>query len=193
MTCTITRKKDQKESVWSGGKTRELFIYPAYSSYSGRNFSVRISSATVEEDPSVFTSLSGFHRILMPLSGTMKLTFDGRKEALIKPYEPVEFEGGWNTVSFGKCTDIGIMLSHGWTGSLSAAGPGEYKYKEGFIGVYALSDSTDVSVKTRGENFPVSLGQGDFLLVKTDEGEITLTLSTTRPYGAVIARAWPVI
>ena len=193
MTYTIIRQKDQKVSLWSGGKSKELFLYPAHASYAARDFLIRIFSATVEDDPSNFTILQGFHRILMSLTGPLKLTYEGHGEALLEPFQSVEFEGGWNTTSYGKCTDIGIMLAEGWKGSLLAAGPGAYKYKEGFTGIYALADFLDISVKTGGETIPVSLGQGDFLLVENDTVESDLTLLTAGLYGAVIVRAWPVI
>lgn len=206
MTCTIIRKKDQNESVWSGGKTTQLFIYPAESSYASRNFAVRISSAVVEEETSVFTSLPGFHRILMPISGAIKLTHEGHKEVHAEPYQAVEFEGGWRTTSHGKCTDFGIMLAEGWHGSLyaagesahaagageSAAGAAVYKCRAGFVSVYALLNNIEISAEAGGKLIAESLNSGDFLLLESAAGESVLTFKTDAPYGAVIANIWPV-
>ncbi|MDR1705524.1 MAG: HutD family protein [Clostridiales bacterium] len=62
-----------KISTWTGGTTTELAVYPKESVYADRNFSVRVSTATVELEKSVFTALPGFTRLIMPLSGNMKL------------------------------------------------------------------------------------------------------------------------
>ena len=190
MTYTVTRREDQDVNIWSGGKTIQLFLHPHQSSYTRRDFLVRVSSATVEQDTSDFTSLPGFHRILMPLSGTIKLVYEGHGETLIKPYETAEFDGGWNTVSHGKCTDIGIMLAQGWQGSLTAAGQGAYSCKEGFTGVYALADHVKLDVNSGGESFSQVLAQGDFFLIETASSEAAFTLSTSAALGAIITHVW---
>lgn len=167
MIPTVKQKKDLKVSVWSGGKTTELFVFPENSSYLERNFEIRISSATVDETPSQFTALPGYHRVLMPLSAPLRLVFDGQKEAVAAPFEVVEFDGGWKTVSHGICTDIGIMLSKDWDGRLFAAQNGVFDCPDGFAGVYAISDQVDIFIdKTK-----YILMQGDFLIFKTGAGD----------------------
>lgn len=44
------RKKQCKVSAWSGGITKELYIYPEGSSYLSRNFKWRLSSAQVDKE-----------------------------------------------------------------------------------------------------------------------------------------------
>jgi len=171
---TLTRKSELSVSNWSGGSTTQLFLYPSGSSYAARDFQVRISSATVDQTPSGFTSLPGYHRVLMPLSAPLKLVFENQGEADIKPFESAEFEGEWNTVSHGLCTDIGIMLAAGWQGSLKAVRGGTYKCAAGFAGVYALADG----VKARFAEKDHALMQGDFLLLELEE---TGTLELTAP------------
>ena len=187
---TITRHKDQDVNIWSGGKTTQLFLHPPQSSYASRDFSVRVSSATVEQETSVFTSLPRFHRMLMPLSGTMKLVYKGHGETLVKPYETAEFDGGWETVSYGKCTDIGIMLAHGWQGSLTAAGAGVWSCKKGFTGVYALVDHAQIDVNSGDESFSETLAYGDFFCIETALREAVVTISTSAAFGVVVACAW---
>lgn len=61
MKCEIKviTKEQQKTSTWSGGTTTQLAIYPEDADYGKRNFTWRLSSATVEAEESVFTSLPG--------------------------------------------------------------------------------------------------------------------------------------
>ncbi|MCL2381904.1 MAG: HutD family protein [Treponema sp.] len=183
--CILTRKADLAVSNWSGGSTTQLFLYPSSASYAARDFQIRISSATVEQTPSAFTSLPGYHRVLMPLSAPLKLVFENHGEAERGPFEPVEFEGEWNTVSFGLCTDIGIMLAAGWRGSLKAIGSGKYECATGFAGVYALTDGVKASVT--GEDH--TLMQGDFLLLEMDTaGELEMSAQTKD--AAILARVF---
>ena len=42
----VIKKDDWKVSVWAGGTTNEIFIYPENSSYVDRAFKARISVAT---------------------------------------------------------------------------------------------------------------------------------------------------
>ena len=51
-------------SVWSGGKTTELYLYPFDGSYAERRFLFRISSASVDLAESHFTKLEGVTRYL---------------------------------------------------------------------------------------------------------------------------------
>ena len=164
-TYTLIRKSELAVSNWSGGSTTQLFLHPSGSSYAARDFHVRISSATVDQTPSTFTSLPGFHRVLMPLSAPLKLVFENHGEADLTPFESVEFEGEWNTVSHGLCTDIGIMLAPGWSGSLKAVGGGTHECAAGFSGLYVLADG--LKAKYAGEEH--TLMQGDFLLLELDE------------------------
>lgn len=60
-------------SEWSGGQTRELLLLPEGSSYGRRDFSVRISSASVNAEESEFTLLPGVRRFLSVLEGRVSL------------------------------------------------------------------------------------------------------------------------
>ena len=59
MEITAISRKDATTSNWSGGSTTEFYIYPPQSSYSQRDFAIRISSATVDVESSEFTLLPG--------------------------------------------------------------------------------------------------------------------------------------
>ena len=164
MKCVITRKKNIKISAWSGGSTAQLFIYPPNADYAKRDFEARISSATVEEETSVFTHLPGYHRILMPLNAPLRLVFQDHGEVSVNPMEAAEFEGDWHTVSHGVCTDLGLMLAAGWQGEMEAVGSGVRTIPPGITGVYSLADQVEVSVE---ESLRDTLMQGDFLLMES--------------------------
>lgn len=116
----IVRKGDQKTSKWSGGTTTELFIYPKDAIYSERNFEWRLSSAIVDIEESVFTSLPGIERIIMIIEGELLLKHEGHHTAKLKKYEQDSFSGNWTTRSFGKVRDFNLMMKKGSSGSLEA-------------------------------------------------------------------------
>lgn len=93
MKCKIFSPEQQRVSSWSGGQTRELYIAGGAADYAARDFLLRLSSATVETEHSVFTSLPAYHRALMALSGTVRLAHDG----------------GAATESWGRCQDFNVM------------------------------------------------------------------------------------
>lgn len=99
-----------KTTVWSGGETTEIYIYPPKSSYSERNFLFRISSATVNDKESVFTKLENVKRHLMVIEGGVKLEHLGFHSKALKEYETDEFLGDWETKSYGICRDFNLMV-----------------------------------------------------------------------------------
>ena len=130
MKATIVRAAEQKTARWAGGETTELLVFPPGSSLKARDFSVRISSATVELERSDFTALPGFTRYIMPLCGSIKLEHlaSGSQlplEANLAPLSVHRFDGGWQTVSHGICTDFNLMLAQGWEGEMKAISGGE--------------------------------------------------------------------
>jgi hypothetical protein len=187
MKCIVTRKNDMPTSRWSGGSTVQLFIYPYNASYAARDVEVRVSSATVEEESSVFTNLPGYHRLLMPLNAPIRLVYKDHGEVLAGPLEVVEFDGGWHTTSYGVCTDLGVMLAKGWQGEIEAVGCGTYIGRSGFTGVYALADHVKIDVKGTARSLSNTLMQGDFMLLETQEA-IELALESPSQNAAILIR-----
>lgn len=104
-------REDYKVSQWSGGTTTEVFIWPEGANYATREFSVRISSATVELEESDFTPLPGVERYIVPLQGGFTLTHPGRAPVVMAPLDtPYRFSGGIDTHCVGKATDFNLML-----------------------------------------------------------------------------------
>ncbi len=115
----IINKDHFKTSLWSGGKTTELYIYPENAIYKNKNFLFRLSSATVELEKSNFTPLKGIKRFIAPIDGSLKL-FHQDKEIYLEPYDCYAFDGGVETTSEGKVTDFNLMLSKDVSGTLQS-------------------------------------------------------------------------
>lgn len=111
---------DFKTSLWAGGTTTELFIYPEGADYSSRNFEFRLSSARVLQEDSVFTALPGFYRYLMVIDGDMIISHNQKKPKLLSQFETYAFDGGWATTAQGQCTDFNLMVNSLCDGSLNA-------------------------------------------------------------------------
>lgn len=97
---------------WSGGKTSELFIYPAASNFKRSDFLLRISIATVEVESSEFTALPDVHRTLMVLEGKLKLEHENQHTCELAPFEQDQFSGSWKTKSWGKVIDFNVMTKN---------------------------------------------------------------------------------
>jgi environmental stress-induced protein Ves len=119
MKTKIIKKEIFKTSLWSGGTTTELYIYPEDSIYQKKDFYFRLSSATVDLEQSTFTPLEGIKRYIAPIDGSLKL-FHQDKTVELDPYECYVFDGGIETTSEGKVTDFNLMLSKNVSGSLES-------------------------------------------------------------------------
>ena len=126
MTVMRLTPQDYATSLWSGGETTQLMIWPRDAVYGERTFCWRLSSATVELEKSTFTALPAYDRLIATLEGTITLRHDGGEPLTLAPYQVHAFDGGSETVSFGRCRDFNLMLRKGAaTGSLTPlkAGP----------------------------------------------------------------------
>lgn len=164
-------RDDINVSLWGGGTTSEILIFPDSAKYSDRNFLFRISSATVDEEVSAFTRLYGYSRLIVSLDHSFSLSHDGAAEILIPPYTVHEFDGASETVSRGRITDFNLMLRkerafgqmNVFTSDASVSDDGGYLVRI----VYAPRGK--VGVKLCGARY--ALGTGEALVIKTDCGE----------------------
>ena len=109
---TLLKSNDFQVSDWSGGKTKQLYLFPPTGHYGKREFDYRLSTATVELAESQFSDLSGFHRILMSLDHTLHLHDASRQEeTVLAPFTPYFFEGSDSITSRGTCTDFNLIYS----------------------------------------------------------------------------------
>ena len=123
MKSILRKEKDFSVSNWSGGKTKELAIFPADSKYADREFIYRLSSATVDLEESDFTMLPDYDRVLMVLQGSAVLTYNGKKSVHLNELEQDSFDGAWTTKSYGKITDYNLMTRKGTAGKVDVIRP----------------------------------------------------------------------
>lgn len=119
MKFEIFDSRDFKTSDWSGGTTKQLYIFPQNSDYSSLNFLYRISTASVVSEKSVFTVLPGVSRKLMILQGKITLNHDTLYSKELSVFDTDSFEGHRNTTSTGQCTDFNLMMREGAKGEIS--------------------------------------------------------------------------
>jgi uncharacterized protein len=110
MMIRIIKKHELQSSRWIGGTTTELFIFPKSASYKQMDFDFRMSTATIEVDNSIFSSLKGVQRTLMVLAGTLELIHKNQHAIILKPFQQDTFMGDWETISRGQAVDFNLMV-----------------------------------------------------------------------------------
>ena len=100
-----------KTVSWANGTSTELFVYPADGNFQTRDFTFRISTATVEAEETTFSDFSGLTRILLPLKGRLTLIHEGRYTKVLEPFEQDQFDGAWQTRSKGKVQDFNVIFN----------------------------------------------------------------------------------
>lgn len=111
---------DALTTVWSGGTTTELFLYPKGKTYKDRTFEARISSATVDLPKSTYTSLPGVDRFLSPLENPFTLSHPGTnlRTKHLQPFEVYAFSGDLPTECEGTGSDFNLMVRGGMAGTM---------------------------------------------------------------------------
>ena len=110
MNISLFPKKNNKASIWSGGLTYEYMIYPKTANYADRDFVFRISSATIEKEPSEFTKFKGYYRYLVMLDNCLDIEINKEKKVYEK-YEIMEFNSDDEVTSYTKGIDFNWMVS----------------------------------------------------------------------------------
>lgn len=110
MTWNLLGTQEYQTVRWSGGTTTQLWIEPPQAAYASRDFLWRVSTATVEEEHSVFTDLPDYHRLLSVRKGELQLKVGPERPETMKPLQICCFDGAARTESWGRCTDFNLML-----------------------------------------------------------------------------------
>lgn len=76
----VTRKGEVKKTSWPGGTTSQLFILPGDADLGKRDFTFRVSTASVDVEESTFTPFEGFDRIIMTIDNDLALSHGGGAE-----------------------------------------------------------------------------------------------------------------
>ncbi|MDF2909352.1 MAG: hypothetical protein K0Q56_232 [Sporolactobacillus laevolacticus] len=178
----LKRKGAYNKSVWGGGETTEIFIYPENGDYHLREFGFRISSATVTQSESLFSNLPGFYRYLMPISGNIELNFNGSStNKILSPFELADFDGGIATKSYGKCRDFNLMINkeQGWSGQVELITEPSIKQENKlFTGYFTLEGKAKLEDSTDG--LSLVLNEGDFLMIKS-KSDFEMSVSSLQP------------
>ncbi len=165
---------------WSGGTTTQLAIYPKDADYKKLNFQFRISTATVEAEESIFTSLPNISRKLMILDGEIKIDHKHHHSKIIKKFEQDEFSGDWDTKSFGKAIDFNLMMNGKASGEIEAITiehtnaillESEFNY----YGFYIYIGETTLSIQDK----IFKVNKGDFINLYTENEMRKVNLQTT--------------
>ncbi|WP_285768478.1 HutD family protein [Peribacillus sp. SI8-4] len=181
----VIKKSEQITTLWSGGKTTQLAIYPEDGNYLKRDFKWRISTAEIEVDESLFTHLPGIKRIITILEGEMSLKHKGKQEVHLFPFEQHRFDGGWETRSFGKVTDFNLMLAEGCEGDLSTIHLDDgihhlpldqNQSKRRFHAFYCVKGTSEMSIN---QNEAAVLGEGDILVLNLGQSCNNLHVNLT--------------
>lgn len=98
-----------KPNLWAGGSTYQYYLYPANSSYAEKDFLFRISSATIEQSPSVFTQFQGYTRYLSMLDNALDVTINGAAQHFEKQ-QIFLFDSNDTVVSTSLGTDFNWMI-----------------------------------------------------------------------------------
>lgn len=153
----VFAEQDFLVSSWSGGKTIQLYVYPATARYSDRNFKLRISIAHVEQEASDFTSLPGFQRKLMVLDGKVQIFHEGHHSKSLCQFKSDEFDGAWTTRSIGKCIDFNVMTTPDLSSELSVLNlyEGQIELLEtgAYSSLFLYVMNGSVLIETQGDNF----------------------------------------
>lgn len=119
MKFRVYNEDQQPVSNWSGGKTKELAIFPEGSAYLDRDFIWRLSTASSDREESSFSRLEGFDRILLVLEGDVVLAHGQDRSVHLGQMEQDAFDGGIKTKCFGQLTkDYNLIMARGCEGSL---------------------------------------------------------------------------
>ena len=179
MKIEIIKKHQQKESVWSGGKTNQIYIHPSNSIFQDRDFDFRISSAIIEVEGSEFSPFNGYDRALMVLNGELEIVHEDQYSKKLNQYEVDNFSGDWKTSSKGKITDFNLIFKRGLKGELNYLTLNEdqiiskdFSNLPNRVGYFVISGELKVGINN--SEYKVQIGEMLIIEVNDDFEKLTL-------------------
>ncbi len=177
----LTKKLALKTTVWAGGTTTQLAIFPEDAEYLKFNFDFRISYATVEVPESTFTFMPGVTRHLTILKGSLQINHIDRYQKQLNKFDTDVFNGEWPTKAKGQVTDFNLMTRGNTSGKVETLvlqsnllhtipKNGEYT----FTAFYLFSGK--LSIKMGSEI--IEMDTGDFILFTNGLDNIELHSDT---------------
>lgn len=152
-----------KDHRWSGGTTTELYIFPESTNYVSHEFKFRISTATIENETTTFTKLSGFNRILSVLEGELVIDHENKAPIRLKPFELDYFSGDDETRSIGLARDFNVIFSPSFLVNIQKIAPLiETKISKAtdFLFLFSLNDRNTINTQP--------IGKYDLVQIKED-------------------------
>lgn len=169
----------RKTINWAHGTSTELFVYPLDGDFVTRDFTFRISTATVEADETTFSSFPAITRILMILEGKLTLIHEGRYTKQLNTFDQDTFMGDWNTKSQGRVRDFNLMCKNGAKGKvehqhlseskqLSVAPEGNYQFFFVADGEFSIEHTT----LKKGDTLVVENASAEILVQCLNDGDV---------------------
>ena len=168
MKIRIQKEKDCKVVNWANGTSTELFVFPTDGNFQTRDFTFRISTATVEAEETTFSDFSSLTRILMILEGNINLIHEGRYSKQLAPFDQDTFDGSWPTKSQGKVRDFNVMFKENVEGKIE-----HFTINEGQSELFTLSGTYDFFFVQKGSfRFnDLEIQKNDLLIIEREEKE----------------------
>lgn len=168
-------------TVWNGGETFEYYIYPENALYGNRDFLFRISKATINKVPSIFTKFSGYQRFLVMLDSNLNIKNNGKEEHYT-PNDVFKFDSDSDITSYTKGNDFNFMVSKSVNKANVFFLEEALQLNQSFIFTFALKDT---SVQLNNEKF--NLNTSDLLLIEnTNRMDVLLKPEHTILIGSLI-------
>lgn len=169
MKISIQKEKDCKVVNWVNGTSTELFVFPADGNFQTRDFTFRISTATVEAEETTFSDFSGLTRILMILEGNITLIHEGRYTKQLAEFDQDTFDGSWPTKSQGKVRDFNVMFKENVNANVA-----HFALISGQKETFKLNGTHDFFFVQNGSfrcaNFEIQ--KNDLLIIEREETEL---------------------
>jgi uncharacterized protein len=171
----VRKSYQHRVSRWSGGKTKEVFIFPPHKQFTNLDFMWRVSLATTETDKTEFTKLNGYYRHIMVLDGEIKLIHKNEYSIRLDKYEQDCFSGNFDTECYGKCQDFNLILQNGISGKIfhvKNSKTEKFIYNEPYQQIsfnttcyYCFADKTTINIYDEEEIiFTSILNADDFII-----------------------------
>ena len=168
MKISVLKEKDCKVVNWANGTSTELFVFPADGNFQTRDFTFRISTATVEAEETTFSDFFSLTRILMILEGNINLIHEGRYTKQLAPFDQDTFDGSWPTKSQGKVRDFNVMFKENVEGKVE-----HFAMNAGESELFSLFGTHDFFFVQNGffRFTDLELQKNDLLIIDREETE----------------------
>lgn len=180
MEIQLIKASELQVSDWAGGKTTQLYIYPASADFAEKDFDYRISTATVELEDSSFTPFPNYNRKLMILDGVLDLFHDDQYAIQLHPFDQDAFSGDWISHSKGKVIDYNVIFSLNYSSEifhfeLSKGEEVKLNCKDTTL-LYVLYGEIAVSKGSAQQKDVIIIeGQGELVINATSDALIVVT------------------